>query len=390
MAMKRRLVIGAAVAALAAVTAAGAWAIAVRPVTVAVATPARDVAITVFGIGTVEARVASKLGFSDGGAVAAITADVGDRVAAGTVLARLEDSEQQARLARAEAQLARARADVDRAIAKVARARAVLELRQQTDRRRQDLVRNATVSPEAAEGSRSDARAAAADVALAVAEVEVARASATEAEAGVRMEQANVRHGVVEAPYDAVVTARHVGPGSIVKAGDAVFTLVDPASVWVQAFVDERRAGALAVGQSASIRLRSAPGRTFTGRVARVDPESDRVSEEWRIQIACQDCPAQFHLGEQAEVTVAVAHLDEGILVPMAAVTAEDNDSGIVWTLEDGRLQRRPVRFGHATADGLRQVLDGLPAGAMVVADSPSRLREGRAAVVAGSDGGRP
>lgn len=64
--------------------------------------------------------------------------------------------------------------------------------------------------------------------------------------------------------------------------------------------MDESRAGGVEVGQAAEVRLRSLPHETFAGHVARIDIESDRVSEERRVHVACDRCPPRFHLGEQA------------------------------------------------------------------------------------------
>ena len=81
----------------------GVWSAFLRPVRVAVASVARDVPVQVFGLGTVEARVTSKVGFKVAGVLVDLRADVGERVAKGAVLARLDDREQQARVARAQA-----------------------------------------------------------------------------------------------------------------------------------------------------------------------------------------------------------------------------------------------------------------------------------------------
>ena len=66
---------------------AGAWEVFFRPVNVQVSQVERDVPVQVFGLGTVEARVTSKVGFKVSGVLVELGADVGDRVAKGAVLA---------------------------------------------------------------------------------------------------------------------------------------------------------------------------------------------------------------------------------------------------------------------------------------------------------------
>jgi HlyD family secretion protein len=85
-------------------------------------------------------------------------------------------------------------------------------------------------------------------------------------------------------------------------------------------------------------------------------------------------------LGEQAEVLIQVATLEKATLVPEAAVTGFDGSKGTVWTVEDGRLARRTVSFGHRTEDSRLQIVGGLPDGALVVSEITSALQEGRSA----------
>ena len=109
-------------------------------VTVRVAHPQQNVAITVFGLGTVEARVISKLGFEVGATLIELNVDQGDRVAKGAVLARLHSAEQVARVARAEAGVANAKAAINTAQAVVEKAEVVVTQRQQTNARQQRLL----------------------------------------------------------------------------------------------------------------------------------------------------------------------------------------------------------------------------------------------------------
>lgn len=80
--------------------------------------------VQVFGLGTVEARVASKVGFKVAGILTELRADHGDRVAGGAVLARLDTREQATRVARATASVDQAEANLNRAMASVPKAEA--------------------------------------------------------------------------------------------------------------------------------------------------------------------------------------------------------------------------------------------------------------------------
>ena len=360
---------------------AGVYAFAlVRPLPVQVAGLESDVAIQVFGLGTVEARIRSEVGFEVGAALVELNADHGDRVAKGAVLARLHRAEQEARVAQAEAGVKQAEAALGNAAATVDRTKAVLAQRQQINRRRQELATRGTVSVEAAEEAQMETEVAAADVALALSEVEVAGASLEDARARVRTEAALLDHHTLVSPYDAVVVARHKELGTVLAPGEPLFTLMDPESVWTLAHVDEASAGDIRIGQPAEVRLRSLPRQVFRGRVARIDIESDRVSEERRVHVACEQCPEAVYLGEQAEVLITTGRLARALLVPETAVEGFTGTGGTVWTVESGRLHRRAVEFGHRTLDARLEIVGGLPSEARVVTRLRPGLREGRAA----------
>lgn len=359
-----------------------------RPIAVTVVEPDQNVPVEAFGLGTVEARVLSKIGFQVSGALLELAADHGDLVSKGETLARLNSAEQEAKVARAEAAVLNAEAEAGRAEANLAKAHAVLGQAEATNRRMQTLLRRGTVSEETAEQSQRDEDVARGEVAVARSEIKVADARLADARAQLDYERILLAQHTLTAPFDAMVVERHRELGAVVGVGEPIFTLVDPASIWALAYVDESRAGPIRVGQPAEVRLRSLPQQTFPARVVRIGIESDRVSEERRVYVKCEQCPDRFHLGEQAEVLIEVATLDEALLVPEAAVQGFDGARGQIWTVEDGVLYRREVAIGHRTADARVEIVDGLPPGAQIVSRVVDGLREGRRAFVVAGDGG--
>lgn len=349
-----------------------------RPVGVPVASPEENVPVRIYGLGTVEARILSNVGFEVGAALTELAVDSGDAVSAGQVLARLHPTEQEARVARAEAAVEAAAATLGKAEASVTRARAILAQRRATNARQQELVGRNAISAQAAEEAQKEVDVAAADLAVAESELAVVTAQQTDAVAALSYERVLLDHHVLSAPFDAVVVERHVEAGTVVRAGDVIFTLMDPETVWTLAYVDEERAGAIAVGQKAEVRLRSLPHDVFSGTVARIGIESDRVNEERRVWIVCDKCPAQVFLGEQAEVWISVAELKDALLVPEVAISGFDGHQGRVWIVEDGRAREIPLVFGHRTEDARVEVVSGLPVGAQIVSAPVSGLSEGR------------
>ncbi len=352
-----------------------------RSLTVRVSHPERDVPVTVFGLGTIEARVLSKVGFEVGATLIELNADHGDQVVRNAILARLHSGEQQARVVKAKAGVANAAASLNMAQAVVKQARAVLAQRQQTNRRQQRLLIQSTVSDEVAGEAQLQQDVAKAELAVALSEVDVAKARLSDAKAQLDYDNVLLDHHQLRSPYDATVVKRHRELGSVLNAGESLFTLVDTSTIWALAYVDESRAGDIRIGQTAEVRLRSQPRNVFPGQVARIDIESDRVNEERRVYIACDQCPKSFHLGEQAEVFITTKILSDATLIPESAVVGFDGTSGDIWIVNDKQLSRHTVQFGARTLDGRLVIVDDLD-GSVPVTELQSGLREGRRAKV--------
>lgn len=366
-----------------AVVIASAWIfIGSRPLAVEVTTLETNVPVKVFGLGTVEARILSKVGFRLSNTIVELNADEGQFVNKGDVLARLDMVEQHIHLAMAEADLLSALAAVDGAKAVTLKAQAAVAKKARTNKRQQELFTNRTISAEAVELTKLDLDTAQAELDIARSQLAATEASLVHAHVHLDLEKVTLDQHSLRAPYDGVIVARHLELGTAVKAGDPVFTLVDPTSVWALGHISESRAGDIAPGQDAEVRLRSRPHDVFHGQVRRIDIESDRVTEERRVYVSCTDCPASFNLGEQAEVFITTTILNEVLFVPEHSV--EDfNDrrmEGIVWMVESGRLKRQNVTFGHRTLDARLSILSDLPEGARVLTRLPQRAKEGRRA----------
>jgi len=369
-------------ASLVAVIAAAAFVYANRPINVQVAAIEQNVPVRVFGLGTTEARVLSKIGFEVGATLAELHADHGDRVSKSQVLARLAMGEQDAKVAKARAALLISEVNIARSAANLDKAQAVFTQKKESNRRKQALAGRDVVSQQAAEEAIRDEAVAKADVAVAESEVQSANAQLTDARAQLQYEETMLRHRTLVAPYDAVVIERHKELGSVIKAGDPIFTLIAVGSYWGLAYVDEARAGFIEEGQPVEARLRSRPLDSFTGRVVRIGLESDRVTEERRVYLRGENPPPQVFLGEQVEFWITVAKLDQALLVPSAAVHGYDGRQGTVWTVENGRIHRRLAQFRHRTEDSRLEIVGGLPGAARVVTRLESGLHEGRAARV--------
>jgi HlyD family secretion protein len=178
----------------------------------------------------------------------------------------------------------------------------------------------------------------------------------------------------LRAPYDALVVSRNLQLGSMLVPGQSVFNLVDPQTIWVVGYVDERLAGSLQLGQQADIVLRSRPGERLI--------QSDAVNEERLVEVAFDRIPSDIHLAEQAEVFITTGVLAHTVTGPPTAVSGLADGRGTVWTPEHGQLAQRRVSFGPELLDGRLPIVAGLADGAQVVLAPQAGLRIGRAAHV--------
>jgi HlyD family secretion protein len=363
--------------------AAGAWLWSTRPLPVPVARVVQDVPVEVFGLGTIEAQVLSRIGFEVGGTLIEVAVDHGDQVVAGAIMARLNPASQEARVARTEASVLSADAAAARAAAQRDRAEALLAQKTATARRRHDLAARGIASAEAAELAETELITAQADVALNRADAAVAFAAQAEARANRQAERTALDKHTLRAPFDGIVIARMREPGAALNPGEPVFTLVASGSHWAVAYVDEGRAGDLALGQKAMVTLRSRPGSPIGAEVVRIGLEADRVTEERRVFVRCSACPVAPIIGEQAEIIIETARLPRARLVPEAAVHGFDGVSGTVWTIENGRLAQRRIRFAARLIDARLAITDGLPQDVPVATVVGAGFVLGRAARVA-------
>ncbi|MDO9569766.1 MAG: efflux RND transporter periplasmic adaptor subunit [Hydrogenophaga sp.] len=340
----------------------------------------------IFGIGQVEAQRSWMVGPTVAGRVRAVQVDVGDTVQPGQPLAEMDPVDLDQRIAALDAAMARAKSTQQAAAAQLTDAQARRALAAANFKRNQDLANQNFISAGALEARTQEVASASAGVQAAQANLSGSAQDATRLQAErAALVQQRGRLKLV-APALAVVTTREAEAGSTVVAGQAVLRLVDPASLWIKLRVDQGRSAGLAPGLAARIALRSRPGETLAGTVARVELLADSVTEERLAMVAFDALPAGVSVGEMAEVTLALPATAPSLLLPNAAVVQHAGQTG-VWRLADGGLAFVPVTLGAQGLDGSVQVLGppkgGLNEGDTVVLYSQSALKaKARIAVV--------
>ena len=289
---------------------------------------------SVFGIGTVEARYSYRLGPIVAGRVSQVLVDVADRVQAGQTLATMDAVDLDARIQAAQAQL---------------------KLANSENQRNASLAARALVSQSVAE---------------------IRQQEATVAQANLQALQQQRSNLVLTAPVAGIITSREAEPGTTLVAGQPVLTLADPQSYWVKARIDQSQALGLQAGQIASITLRSAPQQPLAGKLVRIEPLSDSITEERLVDIAFSQPPAALSLGELAEVSLQTGQRADALVIPNAALRHYNGQTGVWKTGRGKTLQFVPVQTGIQSLDGQVEILGGLQSEEQVVVYTSQALTE--------------
>jgi membrane fusion protein (multidrug efflux system) len=243
-------------------------------------------------------------------------AEPGQRVAAGAVLARLDDT---------------AIRDQDlSARANVATAQNAYDIAQRELERAEALVKAGAIAERDVERARNGALAA---------QTQLANAKAMHASAGNQLRKTRVT-----APFSGVVSARQANAGDVLTPGTPIFTIVDPSTMRLEASVPAQALSAIRVGLPVEFAVSGYPNRRFTGRVTRVNPTADPATRQVRIIVTIPNAGAALVGGLFAEGRVA----SETRTAPVVPVIAVD-ERGVrpsVMRIKNGKVERLEVDLG--------------------------------------------
>jgi len=340
-----------------------------KPVAVEVARVERgavEESVTNTRAGTVKARQRAKISPQLGGLVVALPFREGSRVRAGDLLLRLEDSVQRA-------QHTLALEDVRAVTAKAEEACLAAELARRDWERVAALALDNIASPQAVDTAATNRDRSQAGC-------RAARAAEKQARAQVALAAASLALTEVRAPFAGVVADISTELGEWITPSPpgvpipAVIDLLDAASLYVSAPIDEVDAERVRPGQEARLQIDSRPGEHFSGRVVRVAPyvldllEQNRTVEI-EAELADPAAAAAVLPGTSADVEVILSRRDGVLRVPTSAIAV----GGKVLVLEAGRLMEREVGTGLRNWQ-FTEVISGLAEGEQVVTrrDSPN------------------
>lgn len=251
-----------------------------------------------------------------GGAVLQTYVDQGTRVGVGTVLARLDDT------AIRDSYLS-ARSGVTAAQTAADAARRNLE-------RSEKLVAAGAIADRDVETARTQSQAAASQLADAKARFAVA--------------EKQLDKTTIKSPIAGVVSVRSVSAGDLASPGAALFTIVDPSSMRLEGSVPTDQVSAVRLGMPVTFTVQGYPGRTFTGRITRINPVADPTTRQVRILASIPNAGntlvgglfAQGHVSSEAR---------NGLVIPSSAVNQKDFVPTVT-RIRNGKAEKAAVTLG--------------------------------------------
>lgn len=339
--------------------------------------------------GYVTARRQATVSAQITGALTQVLIEEGERVSAGQVLARLDDTAQRAALAQSAAQ-------VEASQALLVQYRAQLEQARRDLKRNEDLIDRHLVSQQALETAGTQVQTLQAQVASQLKQVELTQAAR-------RGAQVQLDYTTIRAPFSGVVTAKAAQAGEIVSPISAgggftrtgVGTIVDMDSLEIEVDVNEAYINRVRPNQPAEAVLDAYPDWTIPAHVIAIVPAADRSKATVKVRIAIEQKDPRIlpDMGVRVSFLEQAAQQDgsseggsrgaaappRGVLVPTAAIVERDGHS-VVFRIDDNRAHAIPVTAGQTYTD--LRLVEGLPSGTRVVRSPPADMADGARIVV--------
>ena len=335
-----------------------------------VPTPAIDVQAVRAQSGTIEAALElsgnlaprARVGIKPRvpGALERVLVDIGASVREGQTVATIDRREIDAQADAAEATVNVAKAGVDAADAALSNAAIELE-------RARNLFDKGALPRQRLDAAETANKAS-------LAQRELARATLAQTNAAQRRAREVQRDTTLSSPVSGHVVERNYDPGAI--PGDLpVVVVADLRVLKLEAGVSELDAGRLKVGMPAEVIVQARSGERYKGELAAIAPEVDERNRHFRIEIRVPNPEAVLLSGMYATARIVTNSSNTGVVIPREAVTTRAG-ARIALVVQGDTVKTVPVTEG--LNDGLRvQILTGLAAGDIVVADARRQLGDG-------------
>jgi cobalt-zinc-cadmium efflux system membrane fusion protein len=303
------------------------------------------------------------------GRITEVAARIGDRVAAGQILARIDNIEAGELFSEEES----AKAELQRLHVRLATANRQYE-------RVKDLV-----------GVGASARK---NLELAQAEIDEIQQNIRSQESVIRGIDSKLRRTGIEegadrtsttstinAPFSGVVTKTHAAVGELVDTATELFTVADLSQVWVQAEVYEKDLGRIRIGQTAVVTVDTYPDEKFTGQVSYISDLLDPQTRTARVRCELANPGLRLKLDMFASVRIPTTFNREALAIPVSALQQVEGSNVVFVQKDETHFEMRPVSTGNTVNEQL-EITSGLREGEKIVTQGAFHLKS----IVVGKD----
>ena len=316
--------------------------------------------------GSMEAILETGIWARTNGYLQARYVDIGDRVRKGQLLAEIDTPEVDQQLQQASATVAQDKANVVKFEANLALARTTLQ-------------RYLAAGPGTVSKQQIDERASAVTDAEKV--VDAARATVNADEANVRRLLDLQNFQKVYAPFDGVITARNIDPGSLISAGSTtgtreLFRLAQVDVLRIFVYVPQSYASDIKAGQTADVSVRELPGRVFQGKVTRTAGAIDPTSRTLLTEVQVPNPEGLLLSGSYATVRFQVQRPDPPLVLPQSALLIDANGVRVALVDAGGALHYRPIQIGRDFGNEV-EVLSGVDGFDVLATGLAANIAEG-------------
>ena len=280
----------------------------------------------------------------------------------------------------------------DIALANLNSARAALRLQnegnraQDIDRARQ-AVRQAeeTLRQTRAQSATNEMRRADLETAIAtrkqnnvkLADIKSAQASLLEAKSTLAIAEQAVADTVVRSPIAGRISQRLAEPGQVITLSTVLLHVVSTGELYFEPSVPDTSASEIRVGEPVSVQVDAYPGRTFSGEVASVYPQSSTANRSLPIRVVLENKDGQLKPNMFAHGNVTTLTHPNVVMIPTKALLMKDAKTQ-VFVYKEGKAEERSVTVGLSSPDGNFVEVNGLRPDDQVIVSGLSSLSDGQ------------
>lgn len=242
---------------------------------------------------------------------------------------------------------------------------------------REESVRSAEAEVERARQAIRTAQANTQQVAVREDEIKAARATVTQSQASLAFARQQLANASIKSPIDGVISERLTEPGQMAAPGALVLKVVALDTVFFEAQVPETNIRSMRPGLNVAVRVDAYPGRSFTGKVAKIYPTASTQSRNFNVRIVLPNTGRLLRPGLFARGQV-VTERRVGTVVSKDALVSREGKMLVFVASEDSKAELRPVKVGVQT-EQTAEVLSGVRAGERVIVAGQDTLANGAA-----------